>query len=204
MGISQFNPSYSASVILSQPLPLASILTSVFLVDDWSQSVHRQHPLTCLLRHGCQTQKGRADGIRSYNSPRPGQTCSDGCMVHKNAWREWFDCRLYCQYYNGRASGRRSSQLREAAHPRERNGAIGRQLNSCRQVFLSGASLQSGTQPSSYRLFDVSTIKEAFRRWAPVSILEQGPVKQNKHTAREDIEESIEEARYYQSLFEKM
>lgn len=55
-----------------------------------------------------------------------------------------------------------------------------------------------------YRLFDVSTIKEAFRRWAPVSVLEQGPAKQNKHTAREDIEESIEEARYYQSLFEKM
>lgn len=55
-----------------------------------------------------------------------------------------------------------------------------------------------------YRLFDVSAIKEAMRRWAPVSVLENAPVKQYKHTAREDIEESIEEARYYQSLFEKI
>lgn len=55
-----------------------------------------------------------------------------------------------------------------------------------------------------YRLFDVSAIKEALRRWAPASVLEKAPVKQNKHTARADIEESIEEARYYQSLFEKM
>jgi oligoribonuclease len=55
-----------------------------------------------------------------------------------------------------------------------------------------------------YRLFDVSAIKEALRRWAPASVLENAPAKQNKHTAKEDIEESIEEARYYQSLFEKM
>jgi oligoribonuclease len=55
-----------------------------------------------------------------------------------------------------------------------------------------------------YRLFDVSAIKEAMRRWAPVSVLEKSPEKRYKHTARDDIEESIEEARYYRSLFEQM
>ena len=55
-----------------------------------------------------------------------------------------------------------------------------------------------------YRLFDVSAIKEALRRWAPDSVLEKAPKKQNKHTAKEDIEESIEEARYYRSIFEKL
>jgi oligoribonuclease len=55
-----------------------------------------------------------------------------------------------------------------------------------------------------YRLFDVSAIKEALRRWAPEAVLKGAPIKKCKHTAREDIEESIEEARYYQSLFEKL
>lgn len=55
-----------------------------------------------------------------------------------------------------------------------------------------------------YRLFDVSAIKEALRRWAPEWVLERAPMKQGKHTAREDIEESIEEARYYQGLFKKL
>lgn len=55
-----------------------------------------------------------------------------------------------------------------------------------------------------YRLFDVSAIKEAVRRWAPASVLEKAPQKQNKHTAKEDIEESIEEARYYRGLFERL
>lgn len=55
-----------------------------------------------------------------------------------------------------------------------------------------------------YRLFDVSAIKEALRRWAPSSVLEKAPLKQNKHTAKEDIEESIEEARYYRGLFERL
>ena len=59
-------------------------------------------------------------------------------------------------------------------------------------------------QQLHYRLFDVSTIKEAMRRWAPESSLRKAPKKQNKHTAREDIEESIEEAKYYQSLIEKL
>lgn len=55
-----------------------------------------------------------------------------------------------------------------------------------------------------YRLFDVSAIKEAVRRWAPASVLEKAPQKQNKHTAKEDIEESIEEARYYRGLLERL
>jgi len=55
-----------------------------------------------------------------------------------------------------------------------------------------------------YRLFDVSAIKEAVRRWAPETVLNGVPKKELKHTAREDVLESIEEARYYQSFFVKM
>ncbi len=55
-----------------------------------------------------------------------------------------------------------------------------------------------------YRLFDVSACKEMVRRWCSDEILAGAPVKQLAHTAREDVLESIEEARYYKGLFERM
>ncbi|KAI5295532.1 hypothetical protein KEM52_001080 [Ascosphaera acerosa] len=50
-----------------------------------------------------------------------------------------------------------------------------------------------------YRILDVSTFKEAARRWGSSGLLEAVPRKKYAHTAREDILESIEEMRYYRS-----
>ncbi|KAK4078559.1 uncharacterized protein Triagg1_2890 [Trichoderma aggressivum f. europaeum] len=47
-----------------------------------------------------------------------------------------------------------------------------------------------------YRIMDVSSIKEAARRWSP-QLLSRAPAKKGSHKARDDILESIEEARYY-------
>lgn len=47
-----------------------------------------------------------------------------------------------------------------------------------------------------YRILDVSSIKEAARRWSP-QLLSRAPAKKGSHKARDDILESIEEARYY-------
>lgn len=55
-----------------------------------------------------------------------------------------------------------------------------------------------------YRLFDVSATKEMIRRWAPPEVLEAAPRKALKHTAHEDVLESLEEARYYKRLIEGM
>lgn len=55
-----------------------------------------------------------------------------------------------------------------------------------------------------YRLLDVSAIKEAVRRWCTYDVLNGVPRKALNHTAKEDILESIEEARYYQSLFAQL
>jgi oligoribonuclease len=52
-----------------------------------------------------------------------------------------------------------------------------------------------------YRIFDVSSIKEAARRWAPKETLKRIPRKQMLHEARADILESIEEARFYREAF---
>ncbi|KAL0469237.1 oligoribonuclease [Neurospora intermedia] len=54
-----------------------------------------------------------------------------------------------------------------------------------------------------YRILDVSSLKEAARRWCP-HIASGAPTKQGLHTAKEDILESIAEARYYRSaIFQK-
>lgn len=52
-----------------------------------------------------------------------------------------------------------------------------------------------------HRILDVSSIKEAARRWAPNEVLKQSPQKAGKHEAKADILESIEEARFYQQRF---
>ncbi|KAL6152081.1 Phosphatidylinositol 3 [Exserohilum turcicum] len=52
-----------------------------------------------------------------------------------------------------------------------------------------------------YRILDVSSIKEAARRWAPKETLKKIPRKKMLHEARQDILESIEEARYYREAF---
>jgi oligoribonuclease (3'-5' exoribonuclease) len=50
-----------------------------------------------------------------------------------------------------------------------------------------------------YRLLDVSTIKEAGRRWGSDELLRDAPRKREVHLAREDILESIEEMKYYRA-----
>jgi oligoribonuclease len=52
-----------------------------------------------------------------------------------------------------------------------------------------------------HRIFDVSSIKEAVRRWSTKQVLEAAPRKTGSHEARQDILESIEEARYYRDTF---
>lgn len=51
-----------------------------------------------------------------------------------------------------------------------------------------------------HRILDVSTLKEAARRWCPRSIIKNAPIKQGLHQAKEDILESIAEARYYKEV----
>ena len=50
-----------------------------------------------------------------------------------------------------------------------------------------------------YRNLDVSTIKELVKRWKPT--LQNGFKKQSTHRAMDDIQDSIEELRYYRRSF---
>jgi len=53
-----------------------------------------------------------------------------------------------------------------------------------------------------YRNLDVSTLKELCKRWRPE--VARGVVKRGKHEALADIEESIEELKYYREHFLKV
>lgn len=51
-----------------------------------------------------------------------------------------------------------------------------------------------------HRILDVSSLKEAARRWCPREVIDKAPSKQGLHQAKEDILESIAEARYYKEV----
>ena len=71
----------------------------------------------------------------------------------------------------------------------------------CDKEFLAKPPYDRVLKHLHHRIFDVSSIKEAARRWAPDEILEKVPAKKGLHQAREDILESIEEARFYRDIF---
>jgi oligoribonuclease (3'-5' exoribonuclease) len=54
-----------------------------------------------------------------------------------------------------------------------------------------------------HRILDVSTIKEAAIRWSSLDVLAGVPRKKGLHQAKEDILESIEEAKYYKKAIFK-
>jgi oligoribonuclease len=55
-----------------------------------------------------------------------------------------------------------------------------------------------------HRIFDVSTIKEAAKRWSSLDVLLGVPKKKLLHKAKDDILESIAEAKYYkEAIFQR-
>ena len=66
------------------------------------------------------------------------------------------------------------------------------------RAFLRKGSYKKVVDHLHYRLLDVSSIKEAAARWCP-HIVKKAPSKKGLHQAKEDILESIREAKYYQA-----
>lgn len=65
------------------------------------------------------------------------------------------------------------------------------------RAFLRKAPYNKVTRHLHHRLLDVSAIKEAARRWSDEETVRRVPTKKGLHKARDDILESIEEAKYY-------
>lgn len=85
--------------------------------------------------------------------------------------------------------------------PRSSTGLLAGSSVHCDKEFLRSAPYGKVIEYLNYRILDVSSIKEAARRWAPGEILMHVPPKKGLHQARDDILESIEEARFYRNQF---
>jgi oligoribonuclease len=71
------------------------------------------------------------------------------------------------------------------------------------KAFLVKFPYKSVIEHLHYRILDVSSIKEAAKRWAPSNSMASCPKKLGLHEARQDIIESIEEAKFYRDTFFK-
>ena len=85
--------------------------------------------------------------------------------------------------------------------PMPKSGVLAGNSVHCDKEFLSKSPYDRVLKHLHYRILDVSSIKEAARRWAPEDTLIQIPLKKGLHQAREDILESIEEAKFYRQTF---
>lgn len=65
------------------------------------------------------------------------------------------------------------------------------------RAFLRKEPYRKVTSHLHHRILDVSAIKEAARRWSDAETVRRVPSKKGLHKARDDILESIEEAKYY-------
>ncbi|OJD12503.1 hypothetical protein AJ78_06913 [Emergomyces pasteurianus Ep9510] len=84
--------------------------------------------------------------------------------------------------------------------PQKRTGLLAGNSVHADKAFLAYEPYAEVLQWLHYRLLDVSSFKEAVRRWGDEEILRDVPKKGFLHLAREDILESIEEMRYYRRV----
>jgi oligoribonuclease len=85
--------------------------------------------------------------------------------------------------------------------PKARTGLLAGNSVHADKAFLVKEPYKPIIDHLHYRILDVSTIKEAAKRWAAPDVLKKAPKKKMLHEARADILESIEEAKFYRETF---
>ncbi|PLB40768.1 oligoribonuclease [Aspergillus candidus] len=87
--------------------------------------------------------------------------------------------------------------------PEPRRGVLAGNSVHADRAFLARGPYQAVLEHLHYRILDVSSFKEGVRRWGGEELLRQVPEKREVHLARDDILESIEEARFYREVLFK-
>ncbi|EEQ27908.1 Phosphatidylinositol 3,4,5-trisphosphate-dependent Rac exchanger 2 protein [Microsporum canis] len=86
--------------------------------------------------------------------------------------------------------------------PKQRTALLAGNSVHADRAFLAQQPYAKALGWLHYRILDVSSVKEAVRRWSSDEVLRDAPAKKGVHLARDDILESIEEMKYYrQKLF---
>ena len=141
------------------------------LLDEkgWDAIIHHDKPTLDQMDDWCTHNHG-ASGLTA--------ACLESTLTHQQAAKGLLE---YIEKYV----------------PEPRRGLLAGNSVHCDKAFLSKPPYNSVTDYLSYRILDVSSLKEAARRWSPDEVLLNVPPKKGLHQAREDILESIEEAKYY-------
>ena len=84
--------------------------------------------------------------------------------------------------------------------PEPRQGLLAGNSVHADKAFLRKEPYKKVHDHLSYRILDVSSLKEASKRWSPSDVLDGVPRKRATHKAKDDIFESIGEARYYKEV----
>ncbi|KAF4978099.1 hypothetical protein FZEAL_5489 [Fusarium zealandicum] len=84
--------------------------------------------------------------------------------------------------------------------PERRRGLLAGNSVHCDRAFLLQEPYRRVMKHLHHRILDVSSIKEAARRWCAKRVVNKQPSKKGSHKAKDDILESIEEARYYREV----
>lgn len=84
--------------------------------------------------------------------------------------------------------------------PEQRKALLAGNSVHADRMFLRKEPYAKVLEHLHYRLIDVTSIKEAARRWAAPKIIKKVPSKKGRHKARDDIMESIAEAKYYREV----
>lgn len=88
--------------------------------------------------------------------------------------------------------------------PERKKGLLAGNSVHADRAFLRKEPYYKVTSHLHHRILDVSSLKEAARRWCPKGVIRGAPVKEGLHEARADILESIAEAKYYkEAIFQK-
>ena len=84
--------------------------------------------------------------------------------------------------------------------PEPRRGVLAGNSVHADRGFLAQGPYRAVLEHLHYRILDVSSFKEGVRRWGGRELLERVPGKREVHLARDDILESIAEARFYRDV----
>ena len=84
--------------------------------------------------------------------------------------------------------------------PESKRGRIAGNSVHFDRSFLGKGPYKKVYDHLSHRVFDVSVLADAVARWSPVEWVQRAPKKRYAHMAKDDILESLAEARYYREV----
>lgn len=159
-----------------------TIMSLACFVTDYELNLLDANGFEAVIHHSQEQVESMGEWCRKHHGT---SGLSDACLISTTTARSAADDLL--TYVTSLVPQRRQALL------------AGNSVHADR-MFLAKEPWANLLDHLHHRILDVSSIKEAARRWSAESILKNSPRKAGKHEAKADILESIDEARYYKAM----